>query len=172
MVQLYEVGFSRFYSLDFMYIIIVLLNIRLIIPDGVHAEALLRDVTTRHTGKLLVTPAVHLNEAELVVTDGNPLIGEIARADSVGVTTAGGGRVDEELTLDLTGGTELESSDVSSHIEVAGTSGREQVIAALGGEGHVTAVLIAGRKTLETLEFKFDLGSSWRALDLPEGSNG
>lgn len=130
-----------------MYIITVLLNIRLIIPDGVHAEALLRNVTTRHAGKLLITPAVHLNEAELVVTDGNPLIGEVARADSVGVTTAGGGGVDEELALNLTGGAELESSDVASNIEVVGTSGREQVITALGGEGHVTAVLVAGRET-------------------------
>ena len=135
--------YSRFYSLDFVYTGIHLHVIRLIIPDSIHAKALLRNVHTRHTRQLLVTPAVHLDEAQLVVAQSNPLVAEVARADGVGVTTAGGCGVDEELALNLTRGAQLEGSDVAGHVEVVGAGGGEQVLAALGGEGYVAAVLVA-----------------------------
>lgn len=125
-------------------ILILSISSHLIIPDRIHTKALLRNVDPRHSSQLLITPAIHLYKSKLIIAQGYPLITEITRADRVGVATAGRSGVDEELTLNLTRGTQLERGDVASHIEMVGSSRREQVLATLGCESHVATILIPG----------------------------
>lgn len=123
----------------------------LIVPDGIHAEALLRNIHARHTCQLLVAPAVHLDESLLVVAQGQPLVAKVARADGVGVAAAGRGGVDEELALDFAAWAQLECGDVAGHVEVVGARCCEEVLAAAGGEGYVATVPVSRWKAWKTL---------------------
>lgn len=115
----------------------------LIIPDGVHTESLLGNIHPCNTSQLLITEAVDLHKAQLVIAKCEPLIAEIRGTNGVGVTATGRGGVNEELALDFAGRPELKCCNVSGNIEVVGPRGCEEVLAAASGEGHITAVLVA-----------------------------
>lgn len=50
------------------------------------------------------------------------------------------------MALNLTRWTQLESSDITSYIEVVGSSGCEQILATLSGESDIATILIPGWK--------------------------
>lgn len=119
----------------------------LIVPNGIHSEALLRNVHASHARKILITESVHFHKTYLIIADGQPLVAKIARAYGVGVTAAGRGGMDKELALDVTVRPELESSDVASDIKVVAASSRKEIFAAASGESDIATVLVAGRES-------------------------
>lgn len=140
----------------------------LIIPNSIHTESLLGNIHPSHSGQILILEAIHLDKTKLVIAQGQPLVAEIARADSVGVTAAGRSRVYEELALDFAGRAELEGCDVAGDIEVVGASGCEEVLAVAGAEADVAAVFVAGGKACFVSFWR----SYIRGWDLPSGNKG
>lgn len=146
----------------------VQLCVSLIIPNSIHTKSLFRNIHPSHSRQVLVLEAIHLDKTKLVIAQGQPLVAEIARADSVGVTAAGRSRVDEELALDFAGWAQFEGRDVAGDIEVVGAGGCEEVLAVAGAEANVAAVFVAGGEAC--------LISVWRnytrGRDLPSGNKG
>jgi hypothetical protein len=112
----------------------------LIVPDSVHAEARLLDIQVRHAAQELVLPAVNLHEALLVVSQSEPLVAEIAGADGVRMSAAGGRRVQTDLSLDVALGAELEGRNVAREGGRVGARRRKQVFGRVREEDDVGAV--------------------------------
>ena len=65
---------------------VLLLLVRLIVPDGVHAEPRLLHAYSRHTSEQLILPPVNLQPSLLVICDGHPLVRPRARRHGVTVS--------------------------------------------------------------------------------------
>ena len=128
-------------SHEIFYFILIQSYWVLIVPDGVHAEPRLGHTDPGHPGEELVLPAVNLQPALLVVGDGDPLVGPVARDDGVAVPAAGRRGVEADLALDAAAVGEAEGGDVARQVEAVGARRGEQVAAREGQGAHVGAVL-------------------------------
>lgn len=122
------------------------LYISLIIPNGIHSESLFRNIQPSHPGQRLILEAIYLHKPVLVVAQRQPLIAKVTGTDCIGVTTAVGGGVDEQLSFNVTIRTQLEGRDIPGPGAAVGSAcSRKQVLAALCGEADITAVFVRGR---------------------------
>lgn len=117
-----------------------------IIPNSIHSESLLGNIQPSHPGQRLILEAIHLHETVLVVAQRQPFITKVTGADRIGVTTAVGGGVDEQLSFNVAVRTQLEGSDIPRPGTAVGSArGCKEVLAALRGEADITAVFVRGR---------------------------
>lgn len=139
---LYFFYLNMIHVVDFLYpslllpSIISLLSIALflilpslIIPNGIHAKSWLRNPHPRNPRQEFILPPINLQPSLLVVRNGHPLVGPIARCHGIAVSAARGRRVQADLALNDSFIRQLESSDVAGEIETVGTRRRKEILA-------------------------------------------
>lgn len=102
--------------------------LHLIIPNSIHPEPNLRNIHPRNPSQQLIAEPVNLHKTLLVVTKRQPLLAEITGTDGVGMAPAGGGGVDEELSLDVAVRTQFEGCYVPGIVECTAAGCGEEVV--------------------------------------------
>lgn len=112
----------------------------LIIPDGIHAKTWLFDIQMCDSPQTLILPSINLYKSFLVISKSKPFVAPRTWRDSIGVAAACRRRAYEELALNVSSFSKLESRDITSHAVGVRSCCRKQIFLGVGEECHVTAV--------------------------------
>lgn len=113
----------------------------LIIPYSVHAKPGLWNPHPRDSRQEFVLPPIYLQPSLLIVGNGNPLVGPIARRHGIAMPTARGRRVQADLALNDAFVRQLEGGDVAGEVEAVGARRGEEILGRVRKSTHVGAVL-------------------------------